>query len=732
MPDLSCRRGGAHRLRGCSPLRRVQSASILALAAAATGPSWAQPATTEQVVVTATRTETRAFDIPASIDSISGDEVRDGRAQVNISESLAGVPGLLARDRQNYAQDVQISVRGFGARASFGVRGVRLYVDGIPATLPDGQGQISNVDLGSVGRIEVLRGPFSALYGNSAGGVVQVFTLDGVGPPQLAASVAAGSDGALRFGLQASGASGGAASGSSAGSLGYVLSASRFRTDGWRDHSATTRNLGNVKLTWRPDAEHRVTLVANSLALSRAQDPLGLTRAQFEADPRSVDPAAKTFDTRKTVEQTQAGVVVERRFGAEHTLQLTAYGGHRSNDQFQSIPVATQQSPLHPGGVIVLDRRYHGADLRWTWKARFGELPYSVVAGLTYDRLAEQRQGYQNFAGTALGVLGALRRNEDNDVTSTDPYVQTAWQLTPQWSVHAGVRSSRIRFESTDAYVVGINPNDSGSASYRATLPVAGVMFAASDEVHVYATAGRGFETPTLNELSYRGSGGTGLNFDLRSARSNSVEVGVKTRFAGLGEISTAVFRTGTEQEIVTQSNVGGRATFQNAGATRRSGFELSWSQRWLSSLRAQVALTTLSAVYRDGFATCAALPCATPTLLIPAGNRIPGLAKESLYASLGWLPVNGFRGAFEVRGLSRVWVNDANSDAAAGHAVAAAHVGYAATTGPVQWSSFVRVDNLFDRAVIGSVIVNEGNRRFFEPAPGRTWLASVSASVAF
>ena len=196
------------------------------------------------VVVTATRTDVAPFDVPASIDRIDGSGIRDARLQVNLSESLGGVPGLLARDRQNYAQDVQISVRGFGARSTFGIRGVRLYVDGIPATLPDGQGQLSNVDLGSADRIEVLRGPFSALYGNSSGGVIQVFTEEGTTPSTFSTSLTGGSDGTARFGLKASGAS---------GSFGYVVSASEFVTDGYREHSATERRLGNAKFTWTPD-----------------------------------------------------------------------------------------------------------------------------------------------------------------------------------------------------------------------------------------------------------------------------------------------------------------------------------------------------------------------------------------------------------------------------------------------------------------------------------------------
>ncbi|HEY4956171.1 MAG TPA: TonB-dependent receptor, partial [Caldimonas sp.] len=264
------------------------------------------------VVVTATRTEVAPFDVPASIDRIGGDAIRDGRLQVNISESLGGVPGLLARDRQNYAQDVQISVRGFGARSTFGIRGVRLYVDGIPATLPDGQGQITNVDLGSAERIEVLRGPFSALYGNSAGGVIQVFSEEGSGPPTFATSVAGGSYGTSRVGAKASGA---------IGTFGYVVSGSIFNTDGYRDHSAAERRIANAKLTWRPDDADKWTLVVNSVALPTAFDPLGLTRAQFDTDPRGVDPSATMFDTRKSVDQTQLGLIYERRLDAVNSLR---------------------------------------------------------------------------------------------------------------------------------------------------------------------------------------------------------------------------------------------------------------------------------------------------------------------------------------------------------------------------------------------------------------------------
>ena len=676
------------------------------------------------VVVTATRIDSRAADVPASISRIDGSEVRNGHALVNISESLGAVPGLLARDRQNYAQDVQISVRGFGARSTFGIRGVRLYVDGIPATLPDGQGQISNVELGSVDRIEVLRGPFSALYGNSSGGVVQVFTAEGEGAPRFGFGVSGGSDGALRFGVQASGAS--------AGGFGYNLSASRFRTDGYREHSATERTLGNAKLTFRPDVDNKLTLIANSLALPTAQDPLGLTRAQYEANPRGVDASALDFDTRKSVNQTQLGVIYERRVDTANALQVTFYGGHRGTQQFQSIPKATQAAPLNPGGVIAIDRNYEGTDLRWTTKTQAGDAPLTLVGGIAFDVLAEHRQGYQNFIGTTLGVRGALRRDEINDVSSFDQYLQAAWQFAPRWSLNLGLRHSRVSFTSTDAYVVGTNPNDSGRAAYTATLPVAGLMFAVNGDLNVYATAGRGFETPTLNELAYRSGGQTGLNFGLQAATSNSVEVGVKAKLSSWGEATLAAFRTDTAREIVTQTNLGGRSTFQNAGASRRTGLEASWSGTYFENLRAQLAATLLNATYRDGFLTCTAVPCATANVSIPADNRIPGTARGALFAALNWAPPAGLRGGVEARYVTGVFVNDANGDAAPRYAVAAASVGYVMLIGNWELNGFVRGDNLFNRRYVGSVIVNEGNARFFEPAPGRTWLASLSATLKF
>ncbi len=679
--------------------------------------------TAPEVNVTATRVNGSRFNTGASIDVINSQGIHDDKLQVNLSESLGPVPGVQVRDRQNYAQDLQVSVRGFGARSTFGIRGVRLYVDGIPATLPDGQGQLSHIDLGSAERIEILRGPFSALYGNSSGGVMLVTTEEGRSPATITPSFAIGSDGMSKRGVKFNGTS---------GNLSFSGNVSNFKTDGYRDHSKTERNLANFKLSAAVDERSSLTLVFNHLNLPDTQDPLGLTRAQFQANPRSVDASAISFNTRKSVMQTQGGAVYERQIDADNNLRVSAYYGQRNTVQYQSIPVATQNNPLHPGGVIVLGRTYQGVDGRWSHQDLLAGQPITIVGGLTYDVLDEDRRGYQNFIGTTLGVQGNLRRSEGNQVNSFDQYLQADWQFLPRFNLNLGVRHSTIKFDSTDHYIVGTNGNDSGSVDYSATLPVAGLRYAITPKLNVYATAGRGFETPTLNELSYRANGGTGLNFALQPARSRNAEVGVKARDNAWGEVTAALFETHTDNEIVTQTNSGGRATFQNAGKTKRQGLELSWQQKWQNDVRAQLAYTWLDAVYSEGFKTCAGTPCATPTLTIANGNKIPGIAKNLFYADLAYMPAEGLRGGVEVRYSGKVMVNDANTDAAGSYTITSIHGGYVWNLSQWKLNAFARIDNLFDRQYIGSVIVNDGNGRFFEPAPGRTWMSGVSATYQF
>ncbi|MFY3534099.1 TonB-dependent receptor family protein [Achromobacter denitrificans] len=681
--------------------------------------AWAQPGEAElpAVVVTGTRLGASVMDTPASVDVVEGAQMRRGQPGINLSEGLAGVPGLQIQNRQNYAQDLQISSRGFGARSTFGVRGVRLYVDGIPATMPDGQGQTSNIDIGSIGRVEVLRGPFSALYGNSSGGVILVSTEDGVEPPSLSASGWGGSDGTWRYGLRANGASG-----SGPGALDYVVDLTRFTTDGYRDHSAARKNLGNAKLGLQLDDASRLTLVANSVDL-KAQDPLGLTYRQFQDEPRSA-PLAEQYDTRKTVRQTQGGAIYEREVDGRNTLRLMVYYGQRDTTQYQAIPPAAQMAPSQAGGVIDLKRQYGGADLRWTTETTAAGRPLTLVGGFSYDSLRETRKGYENYtgsgAGRQLGVRGALRRDETNTVYNADPYLQASWQVSERWTLDAGLRYSTVNFDSDDRYVAPGNADDSGTARYRKALPVAALRYAPDPGLSLYASYGRGFETPTLNELSYRPGGQPGLNFGLAPALSTNLEAGVKARVAG-GLLTAAVFHASTDDEIVSAGSAGGRTSYQNAGRTRRDGIELGWSGEFARNGRAQLAYTWLNARYVDDRPGD-----------IRAGNRIPGIARQAAYASLAWAPPEGWQASVEGRLLSKVYVNDANDGDAPGYVVAALSAGYVKKLGAWELNAYARVDNLFDRRYAGSVIVNEVNGRYYEPAAGRSVGGGIGATYRY
>ena len=679
----------------------------------------------EPVMITATRVEQSAFDLPVSIDSLNRTQLQNGQLQVNLSEAMVRIPGIVVQNRQNYAQDLQVSSRGFGARASFGVRGLRLYSDGIPATMPDGQGQVSHFDLGSAARLEVLRGPFSSLYGNSSGGVISLFTENGEQGARVTPSLTFGSFGARRLATKFSGDN---------GTLNYVVNTASFRTHGYRDHSAAKRDNLNGKFNWRPDAETKLSLTVNALDMPEAQDPLGLSRAKFVTNPRQADASANGFNTRKSLNQRQLGMAYERQIGFENRLSAMVYLGHRSAIQYQAIPIATQAPATHPGGVIDLSRDYYGIDMRWTHSGILANAPLTVTAGLNYDNLDEARRGFQNFIGAQTGVLGALRRNEDNNIHSFDQYAQAQWEPSEQWLLMSGLRHSMVKVVSTDKYVVGANGDDSGTTSFSAVTPVLGVTWRALPALNVYASLGKGFETPTINEASYKPSGAAGLNLDLQAAKSDNLEVGMKALIGENISVKVALFDIRTKNEIVTASNAGGRATFQNVDGTRRNGLELNLDAYLGSNFAIAAACSRLKAAYTDAFRSCRATGCTAATsVAIAAGNRMPGIPANTLYGELLWKHrASGFIGAIELRHVSRVYVDDQNSDAAPGYSIGNVRLTFEQKSDGWLFKEFFRVDNLGDRKYAGSVIVNDGNGRFFEPAPGRNWLLGLSASYAF
>ena len=669
----------------------------------------AQAADEQTMVVTAAPTTVSELDTPAAVSVVNGDEMRQAAPRVNLSESLGAVPGLQVQNRQNYAQDLQLSIRGFGSRSTYGVRGLRIYVDGIPATMPDGQGQTSNIDIGSVDTIEVLRGPFSALYGNSSGGVINVTSQTGTQPPTVEASSYYGSFGTWHYGMKATGAVG---DGSHAGDVDYTVSTNRFTTHGYRDHSGARKNLANARLGVRINDVSKLTLLLNSVDI-KANDAGGLTADEWRDNPRQ-SPRGDQYNTRKNTRQTQAGLRYERQLSAQDDLSVMMYAGERETTQFQSIPRAPQLKPSHAGGVIDLTRHYQAIDTRLTHR---GELlvPVTLTAGLDYENMSERRKGYENFVmvngAPQYGEQGALRRNERNLMWNVDPYLQTQWQLTDKLSLDAGVRYSSVWFDSNDYYITPGNGDDSGDASYHKWLPAGSLKYALTDAWNVYLSAGRGFETPTINELSYRSDNQSGLNFGLKPSTNDTVEIGSKTRI-GNGLFTAALFQTNTDNEIVVDSSSGGRTSYKNAGKTRRQGMELGLDQQFGESWRLKAAWTWLDATYRTN--VCDDASC--------NGNRIPGIARNMGYASFGYQPEQGWYAGSDIRYMSDIMANDENTAKAPSWTVVGLTTGYKWSYGRMDMDLFGRIDNLFDREYVGSVIVNESNGRYYEPAPGRNY----------
>ncbi|YBI71472.1 TonB-dependent receptor PqqU [Klebsiella pneumoniae] len=669
----------------------------------------AQAADEQTMVVTAAPTTVSELDTPAAVSVVNGDEMRQAAPRVNLSESLGAVPGLQVQNRQNYAQDLQLSIRGFGSRSTYGVRGLRIYVDGIPATMPDGQGQTSNIDIGSVDTIEVLRGPFSALYGNSSGGVINVTSQTGTQPPTVEASSYYGSFGTWHYGMKATGAVG---DGSHAGDVDYTVSTNRFTTHGYRDHSGARKNLANARLGVRINDVSKLTLLLNSVDI-KANDAGGLTADEWRDNPRQ-SPRGDQYNTRKNTRQTQAGLRYERQLSAQDDLSVMMYAGERETTQFQSIPRAPQLKPSHAGGVIDLTRHYQGIDTRLTHR---GELlvPVTLTAGLDYENMSERRKGYENFVmvngAPQYGEQGALRRNERNLMWNVDPYLQTQWQLTDKLSLDAGVRYSSVWFDSNDYYITPGNGDDSGDASYHKWLPAGSLKYALTDAWNVYLSAGRGFETPTINELSYRSDNQSGLNFGLKPSTNDTVEIGSKTRI-GNGLFTAALFQTNTDNEIVVDSSSGGRTSYKNAGKTRRQGMELGLDQQFGESWRLKAAWTWLDATYRTN--VCDDASC--------NGNRIPGIARNMGYASFGYQPEQGWYAGSDIRYMSDIMAHDENTAKAPSWTVVGLTTGYKWSYGRMDMDLFGRIDNLFDREYVGSVIVNESNGRYYEPAPGRNY----------
>ena len=666
-----------------------------------------------EVLVQSGRLTQRQFDAPTSIYTIDAETIRNSGPQVNLSDVLARAPGVVALNRNNYAQDVQISVRGFGARSAFGLRGFRLITDGIPATTPDGQGQASTVSLTSAEKIEVLTGPLAQLYGNSAGGVIQVFTREADLTPTAQSQIFKGSYGLERTDWQLS---------QRIDNVGFVADFSTFNIQGYRANSQSKREQLNSVTTVDLNADTRLKLIANVFRMPYAKDPLGLTAAQFLANPKQAGNFALVNDTRKTVNQEQAGAVLEHKLNQNTRIQARFYGGNRDNLQYQAASASA-------GSWVGLERDFHGLGLQIQGKHNLAnDKAVDWVIGFDQDYAGENRQGGPAAAGQKSGNVN---RKELNESTNRDYFAQANWRIIPDWTFVTGVRQSSVQLKSKDDYLTD-GVNGSGSVSYEAANPVIGATWHVNDHLNIYLNQGKGFETPTLSESVYTKSGTSviGLfNANLVPSRSKHLELGSKWTPSPDTRLDAALFRINTDNEIVTSLSVGGRTAFTNASETLREGLELSARHAFNSNWHTQVTATVIRAEYASGTAL--------------AGKSLLGIPQKQLFTSVSWAengfqssskkPLQGKAASLDWIARSSFWANDVNdaSGAAAGYGLLNARLKQGFEWRQANFETYIGIDNLTNKKAVSSVIINQSSRQYFEPLLPRHWVIGISTKLA-
>ena len=632
---------------------------------------------------------------PFGVSVVREAEIRQARPGLGLTEALAAVPGVQVDNRFNYALGERISVRGFGARAQFGVRGVRVLVDGIPATLPDGQTTLNHVDPAALGRAEIIRGPASALYGNASGGVIHLSTAPAPAVPIASEHrVLAGAHGLLRAETSVGGRAGAAA---------YRAYVSRLDYEGYRAHSsAENLNAGGTLFLTRGADELRLSVTA---VRYDALNPGSLSDSLLRVDRSAAFARNVAQRTGEAGRQGQAGLWWRHALGAG-ALEVSAHGLMRSID-----------NPI-PNAIIDLDRRVGG--LRAAWEADAGALRWTLggeLEGQWDDRL--------NFANDA-GERGARTLDQAERVTSSSAFAQATAALPGRLEAMGALRYDRFRFSVRDRLFGIDNLDDSGARTMDRWSPALGLSWAAAPDVSLYANVATAFETPTTTELANRPTGAGGFNPDLQPQRTVSVEAGAKARLAGWAWVEAAAYRARIEDALIPFEVEGapGRVFYRNAGSARHRGVEAAAVLTPLPGWTARAAYTWTDARFGRYVVNGDDR----------AGNRVPGVAPHRLDVALLAMPARGPFAGVDVRYVSATPVAD---DDAEGRLESPAYTlvdlrgGWEGLRiGTASLSPFAGVGNLLGREYNTSVVINAFGRRYYEPGPGRTLYAGLRLTL--
>ena len=660
-------------------------------------------ATLAGVRVTVSRDAARTpLELPFGLTRLPLDSARAATRRASLTEALLFVPGVSVSHRHNPTQDPRLTIRGFGARSAFGIRGVRVLRDGIPLTAADGQTAVDFLDLESLGAAEVFRGNAGALYGNSSGGVIDFHTTP---PPESGGRGRV--SGWLSGGISRASLSGGRRF----GDLGLQGTVSRNAGDGPREYSSfeSTNAMGDAR--WNMGAT-RMQFTVSLYDAPEAENPGALTQAQMDLDPTLPDSNNVVKKAGKVVRQSMVSLQAARDFGA---LSLTANGHLGQRDLENPLAFA----------IIELDRSTSGGSVRAQWQSP--SLPLRLAVGADVLNQLDDRQNYSNCAGLTgddrpattcptSADRGALTVNQEERVSGLGAFVRGEYAMTPQFSVTGTLRSDRTRFEVTDRRATDPALAEPPPRTLSAVSPMVGINYRIGPLSSAYASVSTSFETPTTTELANRPEGVGGLNADLKPQRGVSYEVGFKgASISGL-RYDLALFSIITEDELIPFQVPGaaaGRQFFRNAGQTTRRGAEAS-----LATVSGPVSLgataTWLRYVYDDFTVAGTSFE----------GNRVPGVAPLTLSAFASVSPSWGLV-AVEAVHVGKQAVDNANTSWADTYQLLNARVAFRPNTS-LSFEPVVGVDNIFDKTYASNVVVNAAGGRFFEPGPGRTFYVGV------
>ncbi|MDH4055232.1 MAG: TonB-dependent receptor [Gammaproteobacteria bacterium] len=649
------------------------------VATAATGD--VASSTLDEIIVTATRRETAVRNVARSISVVNKNEIQGAQQMLGLDEALARVPGLYMQNRYNFAQDLKVSLRGFGARSSFGIRGVRIFVDDIPESLPDGQAQVDSIDLGSTSRIEVLRGPASSLYGNAAGGVIAVYSELGSDPSYVEAGLAGGDYGYRRQQLKAAGGN---------GSVQYMVNASSTDLDGYREHSSANGRSINAKLAYRPTDHDELQLTFNNTDQPRADDAGGIDAAQMALDRRSARSLNILFNAGEALNQQRLGAVYKTdRSGGE--LMLRNYYVWRD---FESL------LPFTDGGAVDLQRFYYGAGAQYTFR-ELGPQQLQLTTGFDLDRQDDDRQRFDNNDG----AVGNKVFEQNEKVDSNGVYLLARMPLSGNATVSAGLRYDRVFFDVDDTFLS--DGDDSGELEFDHWSPSLAVQYTLGPRM-MFASWSSSFETPTTTELA-NPDGSGGFNESLQPQLADNFEIGFKSSHESLS-YELSIFHIDLEQELVPFeiATSPGRSFYSNAGSSSRDGVEAALSWQGQSGLSAELSYTWSDFRF-DEFIDAGQ---------DYSGRQLPGLPEHFGYVSLTYASGSGFTASVETLFSGELYANNGNTTSVGSYAVSNVRLEYSLQRGAWRFRPYLGVNNVFDEKYASNIRVNAFGGRYYEPAP--------------